>query len=253
MKNATPTAATTGAKSAAAARRRIAGDRRRMIDLTPAEGAERVEQVEGIEDVDVTDRAEVLSSRDVPLAGPAEDDVEADEQPAPARDAAADAGVRRRARWGVAALAVCLVAVLAACVLAAVTTRAAGADVRAGDSALAAAKTSAATILSYDYRHLDADFGQAAALTTGSFRTDYQATTAKAVKQLATQTQAVVVARVVAGGVVSSTADRATVLLFVNQTTTSNRLSAAKTDLNRVQLTMTRSGSRWLVSALKAL
>ena len=230
MRNATPSAASTGAKSAGAARRRIAGDRRRTIDLT--------------------DRAEVLSSRDVPVAVPGK---EADEQPAPARDAAADAGVRRRPGWVAIALAVCLVAVLAACLLAAVTTRADRADIRAGDSALAAARNSAATILSYDYRHLDTDFAQAAALTTGSFRTDYQATTAKAVKQLATQTQAVVVAKVVAGGVVSSTADRATVLLFVNQTTTSNRLSAAKTDLNRVQLTMTRSGSRWLVSGLKAL
>ena len=256
------TAATTAAKSAGAARRRIAGDRRRMIDLRPTEPAGGLEQVQGVEDVEeiedvdaveVADRAEVLSSRDVPLAVPAEDDEETDEQRAPARDAAADAGVRRRPRWVVAALAVCLVAVLAACVLASVTTRADTADVRAGDSALAAAKASAATILSYDYRHLDADFGQAAALTTGSFRTDYQATTAKAVKQLATQTQAVVVAKVVAGGVVSSTSDRATVLLFVNQTTTSNRLSAAKTDLNRVQMTMTRSGSRWLVSGLKAL
>jgi Mce-associated membrane protein len=248
------TGATTGTKSAGAARRRIAGDRRRLIDLTPAEDHEQhqqIEDAESVEDVEVADRAEVLSSRDVPLAVPAEDDEDTEEQPAPARDAAA--GVRRRPRWVVAALVMCLVAVLAACVLATVTTRAADADVRAGDSALAAAKASAATILSYDYRHLDADFGQAAALTTGSFRTDYQATTAKAVRQLATQTQAVVVAKVVAGGVVSSTTDRATVLLFVNQTTTSNRLSAAKTDLNRVQMTLTRSGSRWLVSGLKAL
>jgi Mce-associated membrane protein len=198
----------------------------------------------------VSERAEVLSSRDAPVVVP---DKEPEEQPAPARDAAADAGAPRHPRWVVATLAGCLVAVLAASMLAAVTTRAERAGIEAGDAALAAARTSATTILSYDYRHLDADFRQATALTTGSFRTDYQATTAKAVKQLAAQTQAVVVAKVVAGGVVSSSTDRVTVLLFVNQTTTSNRLSAAKTDLNRVQLTMTRSGSRWLVSALKAL
>ena len=101
---------------------------------------------------------------------------------------------------------------------------------------MAAARTSAATILSYDYRHLDADFAAASALTTGSFRTDYQATTAKAVRQLATQTKAVVSAKVAAAGVVSSSADRATVLLFVNQTTTSNRLDSAKVDQVRVQM-----------------
>lgn len=229
-----PATTTPGANGAGTSRRRIAGDRRRG-------------------EIEIPDRAEVLSSRDAPVVVPVK---EADEQPAPARaafpvaDAAAD---RRLPRWVMVALAACLVAVVAASVLATMTTRADRADLRAGDAALAVAKTSAATILSYDYRHLDADFSAAAALTTGSFRTDYQATTAKAVKQLATQTQAVVAARVVAGGVVSSTTGRVTVLLFVNQTTTSNRLSSARTDLNRVQMTMTRSGSRWLVSSLKAL
>ena len=126
-------------------------------------------------------------------------------------------------------------------------------DVAGGDVALAAARTSAATILSYDYRHLDANFAAATALTTGQLRTDYQATTSKAVAQLAAQTHAVVSAKVVAGGVVSSTATTATVLLFVDQTTTSNRLSAPTTDQNRVQLTMRKVGSHWLVSGLKAL
>ncbi len=144
-------------------------------------------------------------------------------------------------------------AVLAAGALAAVTTRQDGNDVTAGDSALATARTSAVRILSYDYRHLDSDFGAATALTTGAFRTDYRATTAKAVAQLATQTKAVVTAKVAAGGVVTSTASRATVLLFVDQTTTSNRLAAPKVDQGRVELTLQRVHGRWLVSALKSL
>lgn len=165
------------------------------------------------------------------------------------------AGPPQRSRsWVVTAgLAACLVAVLLAAALCAVTVRGDRADVAGGSSALTAARTSAVTILSYDYRHLDADFAAATALTTGSLRTDYQATTSKAVAQLAAQTHAVVSAKVVAGGVVASTSTTATVLLFVDQTTTSNRLSAPQTDQNRVELTMRRSGRHWLVSGLKAL
>jgi hypothetical protein len=44
-----------------------------------------------------------------------------------------------------------------------------------------------------------------------------------------------------------------TVLLFVDQTTTSNRLNGPKVDQNRVQLVMQKVGSHWLVSGLKAL
>lgn len=160
---------------------------------------------------------------------------------------------RRRPPLVPTLLAVCLVAVLAACVLSAVTTRRDRADAAAGTAAVSAARSSAATILSYDYRRLDADFAAATALTTGSFRSDYQATTTKAVAQLATQTKAVVAAKVVAAGVISSTSDRASVLLFVNQTTTSNRLSSAQVDQVRVQVTMSKVKGHWLVSALTAL
>ena len=147
----------------------------------------------------------------------------------------------------------CLVALLVASALSVTMSRRGRADVAAGDAALAVARTSAATILSYDYQHLDSDFAAATALTTGGLRTDYQATTSKAVAQLATQTHAVVSAKVVAGGVVSSSTTRVTVLLFLDQTTTSNRLSGPKVDENRVQLTLQKVGSHWLVSAIKAL
>jgi Mce-associated membrane protein len=159
----------------------------------------------------------------------------------------------RRPRPLTVALTICLVAVLLAAAVCATTVRRDRTNVAAGNAALAAARTSAVTILSYDYRHLDADFAAATALTTGSLRTDYQATTSKAVAQLAAQTHAVVSAKVMAGGVVRSTSTTATVLLFVDQTTTSNRLSTAQTDQNRVELTLHRSGTHWLVSGLKAL
>lgn len=208
---------------------------------------------------DPADPAEVLSDTDPVHRGHPDPDAETDaEGPAaaaadPADTAARPASARLRPRTITAVLTVCLVAVLAACALVGLNTRRDRADATAGNGALAAARTSAVKILSYDYRHLDADFAQATALTTGSFRTQYQATTAKAVKDLALRTKAVVTASVAAGGVVSSSADEVTVLLFVNQSTTSNRLDSAKVDLNRVQLTMTRTDGHWLVSALSAL
>jgi Mce-associated membrane protein len=47
--------------------------------------------------------------------------------------------------------------------------------------------------------------------------------------------------------------NRVVVLLFVDQTTTSTRLDGPKVDLNRVRLTMTRTGGEWLVSEVDAL
>jgi Mce-associated membrane protein len=119
--------------------------------------------------------------------------------------------------------------------------------------ALAAAQDNAVTILSYDYRHLDADFAAARKTLTGQFATDYASTTRSVVRPGAEQYHAVVKAEVAAGSVVSATADKVVVLLFVNQTTTSTRLDGPRVDLNRVQLTMVPVDGRWLVSKVTAL
>jgi Mce-associated membrane protein len=247
-----------------AGRRRIAGESGRAGDGAystagaevglaghPDTDADTVIQLPADDDaLQVGGKPEILSSDDPHDSADVEQPADSgSDQTDPAAVATV---VRRRPRLVVSALALCLVAVLAACVLVGLATRRDRANVAGGNAALAAARASATAILSYDYRHLDADFARAAAQTTGSFRTDYQATTGDAVAKLATQTQAVVVAQVMAGGIVSSTSERATVLLFVNQTTTSNRLDAAKVDRNRVELTMEKVGSHWLVSGLKA-
>jgi Mce-associated membrane protein len=52
---------------------------------------------------------------------------------------------------------------------------------------------------------------------------------------------------------VRASENKVVVLLFVNQTTTSTRLDAPRTDLNRVRLTMTRVGGGWKVSKVAAL
>jgi Mce-associated membrane protein len=123
----------------------------------------------------------------------------------------------------------------------------------ARDQAMAAAHDHAQAILSYDYRHLDADFAAARATLTGGFARDYKVTTTTLVRPGAEQYHVVVKAEVAAQSVVSATADQVVVLLFVNQTTTSTRLDGPKVDLNRVRLTLVNSGGRWLVNKVVAL
>jgi len=120
-------------------------------------------------------------------------------------------------------------------------------------AALAAGERHAVTLLSYDHRHLDRDFARAEAVLTGSFADDYAQTTEKVVRPTAEQVKAVVTAEVVSSSVVRAAQNRVVLLLFVDQTTTSTRLDGPKVDLNRVRMTLTRTGGQWLVSAVDAL
>ncbi len=156
----------------------------------------------------------------------------------------------RTGTWVLAALAVALTATAAMLGWQLVAARATDQALR---SALAAAQASTPQILSYDYRHLSSDFAQAAKDLTGAFKNEYAHTTQAVVTPAATRYQAVVKANVAAASVVSASPRSVVVLLFVNQTTTSNRLSGPKVDLNRVRMTLVPVGGRWLVSAVDAL
>ncbi|WP_256725557.1 hypothetical protein [Streptomyces sp. IMTB 2501] len=132
---------------------------------------------------------------------------------------------------------------------------------QARGEALAAARQAAPVVLSYDYRHLDRDFTRARALLTGHFRDQYGKTTKTVVAPTATTYHGVVKATVAApadGGtpavsVVSATADKAVVLLFVNQVTESTQVPEPRLDLNRVRMTLTRTSAGWKVSGVDAL
>ncbi|MFG2469358.1 hypothetical protein ACGFXB_28410 [Streptomyces canus] len=136
-------------------------------------------------------------------------------------------------------------------------------DVRAEQArvqALTAARQAAPVVLSYDYRHLDRDFAAARARLTGHFRDTYRKTTTTVVGPTARKYHGVVKATVAqptngspAASVVSSSADRAVILLFVNQVTESTQASGSRVDLNRVRMTLTRTADGWKVSAVDAL
>ncbi|MET9515723.1 hypothetical protein [Streptomyces sp. NPDC002994] len=133
------------------------------------------------------------------------------------------------------------------------------AEARVG--ALAAAREAAPVILSYDYRHLDRDFAAARGHLTAPFLDQYGKTTQAVVAPTAKKYRGVVKATVAkppggdtpAASVVSASPDKAVVLIFMNQLTTSTQVSGPRLDLNRVRMTLVRTPQAWKVSAVDAL
>ncbi|MEU6879122.1 hypothetical protein [Streptomyces sp. NPDC046712] len=129
-------------------------------------------------------------------------------------------------------------------------------------AALTAAHKAAPAVLSYDYRHLDRDFAAARAHLTDPFLDQYAKTTQTVVAPTAKQYRGVVKATVAkppgddaapAASVVSASPDRAVILLFMNQLTTSTQVTTPRLDLNRVRMTLISTPQGWKVSALDAL
>lgn len=225
-------------------RRPIAGERRTARgpqEDTPASTAPTADEVEA---AIAADTSPDLAPAPVPT--PAAEVVE--QAPAPRETRGESA-----APILVVVLAVLTVLALVAFGILAFRAVQASAVDRARSEGVAAARTAAKAVLSYDYRQLDRDFKTASGYLTGTFATEYAKTTSTVVRPTATQTNAVVVAEVRAGSVVSATPDRVVTLLFVNQTTTSNRLEQPRTDFNRVRLTMDHVNDRWLISDIDAL
>jgi Mce-associated membrane protein len=126
----------------------------------------------------------------------------------------------------------------------------------ASANAVAAAKTSVQTILSYDYRSINADIAKAKADSTGVFAHQYAGTAAQLLSE-AKQEKAIVQATIGSSGVVSASANNVVVLLFVDQASvreaSGQKSPTTRIDQSRVRVTMTLVRGRWLVSALAAL
>ncbi|MET9323573.1 hypothetical protein ABZX75_25795 [Streptomyces sp. NPDC003038] len=123
-------------------------------------------------------------------------------------------------------------------------------------AALTAARKAAPVILSYDHRHLDRDFAAARTHLTGDFLDQYTKTTKTVVAPTAATYQGVVKATLAdpsAISVVSASPDKAVILLFMNQITTSTQITTPRLDLNRVRMALVRTPQGWKVSAVDAL
>lgn len=118
--------------------------------------------------------------------------------------------------------------------------------------ALAAARTFAAELSTYDYRHLDSDFAAVLAHATGQFKTDFTKSS-KDLEPSITQYQATSSGIVSAAGVTDATTTTATVIVFVDQTVTNSNSPQPRVDRNRLRLTLTHGNAGWLVERVEIL
>lgn len=227
-------------------------------DQTPSDKADSSEP--GVSNVaDGVDWAEVVDwAEEAETAEPAEpsgaaepsETVAAVEKPEPSGPAGRKLS-RPSLRTAVVAL---MVAVLAAGVIVSqwqLSDQRALASAR--DSATTAARAYAIDVASYDYQHLTRDFAAVEQESTPAFRKTFVQSSASLAKVLG-QYKAVAKGTVVASGVTSATTSKAVVVLFVNQTVTNTAQTSGSTpDNSRIQMTLVRPGSKWLISDLKLL
>jgi Mce-associated membrane protein len=169
--------------------------------------------------------------------------------------AATESDGQRRSLGGVlsALLAVLVVLVLTFAVVLGIKAWQGKQAEDARDQATAAGRKAAETALSYDYRDLDKSFAAARATMTPEFAAKFDET-AKVAGELATKTKATVRAEVREVGVRDGDADRVTLIIFVNQTTTSTITQGKpRVDLNRTRFVMVRKDGQWLVQEIAGL
>jgi Mce-associated membrane protein len=125
--------------------------------------------------------------------------------------------------------------------------------IRAGSSqALAAADTALAAVFSYRWRSFAAHLGQVRGLLTPSFARSYLATEGRATEPTATRERAGVTAVVRKSALASAGSSASTVLIFLDEMTTTAGHPVARTSGRSLLVTVRRSGSTWLISGIVA-
>jgi Mce-associated membrane protein len=156
---------------------------------------------------------------------------------------------RRRVVPGVLAL---LLVLLLAAVAVLWFTRPGGSAVRTGDysQALQAARSGIVDLTSFDYLTLDDDIEQIRRVSTGDLRKE-------SVDQLdhrrqdITDSKAVVNTEIVDAGVTRATDEAATVLMLIQSTQESTASKQPEIVRYRIEVTLQKSGERWLLSGIK--
>lgn len=157
-------------------------------------------------------------------------------------------------RWPAAAALLLVVALVAGALAVVQHGSASDRGEREADerAALAAARTVATALDSYDYKDLDKSFDVVIAGATEPFKSQYSSTSTQ-LKDLLVQYQASATSRIVAAGVAGHTGDTVTVVLFVDQTVTNTTSPQPKSARNRLQLVMRKVGGRFLVAEAQLL
>lgn len=121
---------------------------------------------------------------------------------------------------------------------------------RARTEALGEARAKVATVLSYNFRTVEADIAASTELLTGEAKRQFEATTAQWVVPASVDAHITNTAEVVDAGVVSATEDRVETVVFVTQTTVNKAAREPRISGSRLVVTMTREGDTWLISVM---
>jgi Mce-associated membrane protein len=123
----------------------------------------------------------------------------------------------------------------------------------ARSSALTAADTYSVELASYDYRHLDQDFGAVRDHSSPAFQASFTQSSS-ALESVLVKYHATATATVVSSGVVSAGTAHAVVLVFLEQTVVnSTQRSGSQKAQSRVEMSLVRSHGHWLIDQVKLL
>lgn len=151
--------------------------------------------------------------------------------------------------WGLAALGVGLAVALVFALLALGNQHQLD---QARVAALSAARADAVALAAYDYRHLGHDFAVVEADSTPSYRHTYEQASGS-LRSTLVRYRASASARVVSAGLVSATNARAVALVLLDQKVSNSEQSAATSERSQVEVTLVRSGGRWLIDQVTLL
>jgi Mce-associated membrane protein len=121
----------------------------------------------------------------------------------------------------------------------------------AANIALEAAKSGTVALLSYSPDSLDKDFAAAKSNLTGDFLSYYTQFTEQIVTPAAKEKSVKTTASVVRAAVSEIHPDAATVLVFINQTTTSKENPDGAFAASSVKVSLKKIDDRWLISAFE--
>lgn len=122
-------------------------------------------------------------------------------------------------------------------------------DAAVAKTALTAASEGTVALLSYSPESLDRDFATAKSHLTGDFLTYYSKFTDQIVAPAAKQKAVKTTATVVRAAVSELHPDKAVVLVFLNQTTSSSDKPEPAQTASSVLVTVTKTHNDWLISA----
>lgn len=124
---------------------------------------------------------------------------------------------------------------------------------QARSEAVTAASEQAKKMLAYDFGGVDQQLSSAADGLTGDFKDEYLGLVTDVIAPAAKEKSLTVQVTVQGTAVVSAEPDAATVLLFLNQITTSSDAPDAASSGSRVRMSLEKVDGRWLTSNLEPI